>query len=273
MKNKNLYIMKQPDLGKKILELRKSKGLTQEELVEKCNINVRTIQRIEAGDVTPRSFTIKTILEVLGVEADAFFGPEFEETNPYTKEDKSILTGSWIAGIFVAIFSVVGIFIEISILADFENSKGDYIPTLSWSIPFLIALFFFLRGYHRLGKLFQNNVLISASYLYFILEIVILSVTLIASLITFETYAEGAISVIIVTILFGIGELILGIGIMRLKDQLGSFANLVGIAKIVNGAMLITVILSPIGSFLSVAILILEVILLYNFSQKMTQKP
>ena len=57
--------MKQPDLGKKIVELRKSKGLTQEELVEKCNINVRTLQRIESGEVTPRSYTIKTIFSAL----------------------------------------------------------------------------------------------------------------------------------------------------------------------------------------------------------------
>ena len=60
--------MKQPALGKKIFDLRKQKGLTQEELVEKCNISVRTIQRIEAGETTPRSFTVKTILEAL--EAD-----------------------------------------------------------------------------------------------------------------------------------------------------------------------------------------------------------
>lgn len=57
--------MKQPELGKKISELRKQKGLTQEDLVERCNINVRTIQRIEAGEVSPRSYTLKTILEVL----------------------------------------------------------------------------------------------------------------------------------------------------------------------------------------------------------------
>jgi len=36
--------MNQPDLGKKIAELRKAKGLTQEELVEKCNLSVRTLQ-------------------------------------------------------------------------------------------------------------------------------------------------------------------------------------------------------------------------------------
>jgi transcriptional regulator with XRE-family HTH domain len=58
-------IMNQPDLGKKIAELRKAKGLTQEELVEKCNLNVRTLQRIESGDVTPRSYTIKAIFTAL----------------------------------------------------------------------------------------------------------------------------------------------------------------------------------------------------------------
>jgi transcriptional regulator with XRE-family HTH domain len=50
MEFKNIFTMKQPDLGKKILELRKQKGLTQEELVELCNINVRTIQRIENNE-------------------------------------------------------------------------------------------------------------------------------------------------------------------------------------------------------------------------------
>lgn len=57
--------MKQPELGKKIVELRKAKGLTQEELVEKCNINVRTLQRIETGEATPRSYTIKIIFAAL----------------------------------------------------------------------------------------------------------------------------------------------------------------------------------------------------------------
>ena len=35
-----------PNLGKKMAELRKAKGFTQEELAEKCNINVRTLQMI-----------------------------------------------------------------------------------------------------------------------------------------------------------------------------------------------------------------------------------
>jgi len=57
--------MKQPELGRKIAELRKAKSLTQEELVEKCRLNVRTIQRIESGMVTPRSYTLKAIFAAL----------------------------------------------------------------------------------------------------------------------------------------------------------------------------------------------------------------
>jgi transcriptional regulator with XRE-family HTH domain len=60
-------MIQQPVLGKKIAEHRKAKGFTQEELVEKCNINVRTLQRIEAGEVTPRTSTIKLIFEALEI--------------------------------------------------------------------------------------------------------------------------------------------------------------------------------------------------------------
>lgn len=57
--------MNQPELGRKIAELRKAKGFTQEELVEKCKLNVRTLQRIESGEVTPRSYTLKIIFATL----------------------------------------------------------------------------------------------------------------------------------------------------------------------------------------------------------------
>ena len=57
--------MTQPNLGKKIADLRKAKGLTQDELVEKCNISVRTLQRIESGEGTPRSYTLRIIFDAL----------------------------------------------------------------------------------------------------------------------------------------------------------------------------------------------------------------
>jgi uncharacterized Tic20 family protein/DNA-binding Xre family transcriptional regulator len=57
--------MNQPDLGLKVSELRQQKGLTQEQLAERCEVSPRTIQRIESGEVDPRAYTIHCLGEVL----------------------------------------------------------------------------------------------------------------------------------------------------------------------------------------------------------------
>ena len=59
--------MKEMDFSVKLTETRKSKGLTQEEVAERCNLNVRTIQRIESGQVKPRAHTIRTISDALEI--------------------------------------------------------------------------------------------------------------------------------------------------------------------------------------------------------------
>jgi len=57
--------MRQPDLGLKVTELRQQKGLTQEQLAEKCEVSPRTIQRIESGEVDPRAFTLQCLSTAL----------------------------------------------------------------------------------------------------------------------------------------------------------------------------------------------------------------
>ena len=66
--------MKQPELGKKIMELRLARGLTQGELAQKCNLSLRTIQRIESAEVTPRSYTVKLIFQCLDYQIYDSFG-------------------------------------------------------------------------------------------------------------------------------------------------------------------------------------------------------
>ncbi len=53
--------MKQPELGRKVSEIRNLIGLTQDELSKNCQLSLRTIQRIESGIVNPRSYTLKII--------------------------------------------------------------------------------------------------------------------------------------------------------------------------------------------------------------------
>lgn len=48
-------------------EGRISQGLTQKELAERSNISVRSIQRIENGELTPRAHTLKTLAQVLNL--------------------------------------------------------------------------------------------------------------------------------------------------------------------------------------------------------------
>ena len=53
------------NIGQKIIELRKSKGYTQEELSEKAKVSLRTIQRIENDENKPSGNTLKLICEAL----------------------------------------------------------------------------------------------------------------------------------------------------------------------------------------------------------------
>jgi phage shock protein C len=57
--------MNRSDIGKKVAELRKQKGFSQDGLAYLCKMNVRSIQRIEAGDVQPRPYTLKLLSEAL----------------------------------------------------------------------------------------------------------------------------------------------------------------------------------------------------------------
>jgi transcriptional regulator with XRE-family HTH domain len=57
--------MNQPDLGLKVSELRQQKRMTQEQLSEFCQVSSRTIQRIESGEVDPRTQTIQGVSTAL----------------------------------------------------------------------------------------------------------------------------------------------------------------------------------------------------------------
>jgi transcriptional regulator with XRE-family HTH domain len=54
-------------IGKQIILARQRVNLSQTELARRCNLNVRTIQRIENGTVTPNLYTLRIIGQVLNV--------------------------------------------------------------------------------------------------------------------------------------------------------------------------------------------------------------
>lgn len=55
-----------------VKEGRMAKGYTQKELSELSNISIRSIQRIENGEILPRNYTIKTLAGVLDQPFEQF---------------------------------------------------------------------------------------------------------------------------------------------------------------------------------------------------------
>ncbi len=261
MVNQNIHTMKQPELGKRISELRKEKGLTQEELVEQCNINVRTIQRIEAGEVNPRSYTVKTILNVLGVD---YIEDEQEEKLIFTASEKRWLNLAWIFGI---VYFVIG-FIETA--ADFYQFTGDE-SMLNTSIYIVIKIIssisfvFFFFGFYTVAKVYNNQLLKIITLLLITLFVISNAIDVISMHLLDETIA---IRIVIECMVFGGLQLVFGIGILQLKNKLGQLAQITGILEIAVGASLATVIFAGFGVFLLIPTIIIEIVLLYKLTRK-----
>lgn len=81
--------------ARQIIDLRKSKGLSQERLAEQASINLRTLQRIEKGKTEPRGDTLRLIAAALEVPVETLFGISDKEAPEGRiapeKEDKGFL--------------------------------------------------------------------------------------------------------------------------------------------------------------------------------------
>jgi transcriptional regulator with XRE-family HTH domain len=79
--------------GELIKQLRLKKGITQEELASRTDISVRTIQRIENGEVDPRAYTLQSIASALEVEFEVLAASESVPGSGSTAGDGS----KWLA--------------------------------------------------------------------------------------------------------------------------------------------------------------------------------
>lgn len=98
--------------GQLIKDLRLKMGITQEELAAKTYMSVRTIQRIENGDVVPRGFTLKTIAKVLEVNFEELTDCNQTALEAAQLNDNSIwLPLLHLSGLFVLLFPPVIIWV------------------------------------------------------------------------------------------------------------------------------------------------------------------
>lgn len=88
MNNSNL-------LGKRIKEVRKSKGFTQDKLAEKVGIDVKHLSRIECGKNSLSLNLLYKISDVLNVELSSLFDTTITKSKSEMIEDiKTILAES-----------------------------------------------------------------------------------------------------------------------------------------------------------------------------------
>ena len=75
------------EFGKRVRSLRRARGLTQEQLAEAADLNPRTVQKIEAGQINILLTTLARIQSALNCTAGELFdaeGAPFLENSPPT---------------------------------------------------------------------------------------------------------------------------------------------------------------------------------------------
>ena len=233
MVNQTIHTMKQPELGKRISEMRKAKGLTQEELVELCNLNVRTIQRIEAGEVTPRSYTIKALFEALGAQLENI---DSEKQSIYPKSLVPWLYTGLGAGLIYFFLGYFDISLEI------EWMEGSYTNSLVFGLVkagVLITFSLFLLGLIKMAGAFPNKVLQIALWVMLIANGLWYSIDLI-SLATSSFRMEDYYVVKLGT--FGVAYGFIGAGFLCYKNLWSNIPQILGGLGIVSGLLIISVV-------------------------------
>jgi transcriptional regulator with XRE-family HTH domain len=214
-------IMKQPELGNKINEIRNQKGITQKELSELCNIDIRTIQRIECGDVTPRMSTLRLLASALSCDINIFNGDTSDVQEPQNYLPPTYLLILFVIGIMYFVSSLLNsplIPQSIFLLSIFPIKAFIYIITG--------VVFYF--GFYNIGKLYSNLILKISSIIYIVCIPLFLFTIIALTEFSFVKHINQ-----LVIFLLGINSILFGIGLLKVKTQLKNLYRITGILHII----------------------------------------
>lgn len=254
--------MKQPELGRKISASRKAKGLTQEELVELCNINVRTIQRIEAGEVTPRTYTLRLILNALEIEVDhKDIYDDISTSRPSYALQR--LKYSFILGILYIIASFVESALEYLILQEtFTAVSGIWYTAVKLVI--FVTFTGFMYGFYVLSIEQANKIIHIGSLLFIGASFLSIGKDIYIFYLAREYYLALMMTD---SLIFGALNILFGVGMINYQKKHGTLALVSGCLSIITGLAFISIIFAIPGLFILTIVEILLLIFLYNASQ------
>lgn len=258
--------MQQPELGKRLTALRREKNLTQEELVEKSHVSVRTIQRIESGEVMPRLSTVKILWEALGEE----FEPS-KKSNQVMETHKTTLPHAnritvLMAALAGAVYLVCQIILGTLDVAWFmEETKWGTVMNSAYTGLTVLMVFsyaLFAWGFIALSTVFENTLLKNAAWM-LMLATAALGVLDVTSL-SVENLETLLLPYSLAAVLFGTLSIVFGIALIRLQDSMGELSRVAGVLEIVMGCFLITVVLFFISYVIMIPAVVVEILVLYR---------
>ncbi len=259
--------MQQPELGRRLTALRKEKNLTQEDLVEKSHVSVRTIQRIEAGEVLPRAITVKILLEALGESYESFSNKQNQvmETQRSTlpTTNRNTLLIAVLAGSVYLISEIILGTMDIAWLIKDGRNWGFQMNAayIGLTVLMVISYALFARGFVALSTLFENVLLKVAAYL---LVVATLAKGIVdVSSLSVEDMENIWMPYTVLAVVTGALSIVFGISLLRLQDSMGVLARIAGILEIVMGCILLTVVLFFISYVILIPATLVEILVLY----------
>jgi len=247
--------MKQQEIGNKLNQLRNQKGLTQKELSEQCGIDIRTIQRIESGEVSPRMSTLKLIAKIL--EFDFTILNEWNSPAEDSQRQQ-ILLFSCIMGIIY-----LGNMLLSMYFLQFNDAKITSGSSLFTSIINMVAGVSFYHGFFILGTSKKNQLLKIPA----IIVMIVLPLLVLSQLVMGSTSFQAATHFIqLFVILLGINGIAFGIGLLKSKGQFKALYTGAGILQILISPMFIipVAVIQLIGFWLAVPFTSLLILVLLS---------
>ena len=139
--NQKTRKMEHSELSKRVKEFRTRKGLTQELLAENAGLSLRTVQRIENGEVVPRGDTLKRLALALKVSPDEII--DWQVT-----EDRNVLLILHLSQFGYLIAPFIGIIIPLVVWVQKkdkirhvdEQGKSILNFQITWTLIFFLAI-------------------------------------------------------------------------------------------------------------------------------------
>lgn len=162
--------MNKNSLNENLVYQRQLKGYTQEELADKSTVTVRTIQRIEKGDVNPHLQTVKLLATALDVAVEDLIVLEDPKQETVHRKWMLLIHGSPFFGLIIPFANVLfPLFIWISKAEDNKiyDAHGRAVVNFHGTINVMLLLslvsFFILPGlnFFITGAIFLYGIIVS----------------------------------------------------------------------------------------------------------------